>query len=64
MLEKGNKTSVKTAPYVPCKQQYSQSGGLSDYQLDFGRIFPIKTDYRICSKSITNLYTFLNIFPN
>lgn len=45
---------------VPCEQLYSQS----DYQLDFGRIFPIKTDYRTCSKSIINLYTFLNVFPN
>lgn len=64
MLEKGNETSVKTAPCIPCEQQYSQSGRFSDYQFDFGRIFPIKTDYRIRSKSVINLYTFLNIFPN
>lgn len=32
-------------------------------KFDFGRILPIRTDYRLCIRSIINLYTSLNVLP-
>lgn len=46
MLEKGNKISVKTVLYSRRQQQYSQSGGFSDY-LTLAEYFQLEqiTDY-------------------
>lgn len=63
MLEKRNKTAVKTVRYIPREQQYFQRGGLIT-QLDFAEYFWLEqmTDY--ISKALL-IYVHLKIFfPN